>query len=117
MFYLNPNDLNFEGLKEAMLIFSTEDKLLAVLLKLPKNKFNSIYESLNSKYKLLKKEIPFVGDKEAKFLDGNTEVTLNAPHMSFDMDLHYINKDLWKVYKKIQQKEQEEKSKKESSQL
>ena len=30
MFYLNPKDLNFSGLKEAMIIFSKDEKLLAV---------------------------------------------------------------------------------------
>ena len=84
---------------------------------MPKSKFNDIFNSLSSKYKLINKKIPFVGDKEAKFIDGNTEITLNAPHMSFNMDLYYIDKDLWKIYKQIQQKEETEKRKKETSQL
>lgn len=117
MLYLNPKELNFEGLKEALAIFSKEDKLLAVLLKMPKKKFNNIFSSLNSKYKLENKKIPFVGNKSAKFIDGNTEVMLNAPHMGFTMDLHYVSKNLWKTYNKTKTKEQKQKKQKESSQL
>jgi hypothetical protein len=117
MFYLNPKDLNFDGLEEVLLIFSKDKKLLAVLLQIQKSRFDDIFNLLNSKYKLLNKRIPFVGNKEAKFINGNTEIILYAPHMSFDMKLYYIDKDLWKIYKQTQQKEQIQKEKREASQL
>ncbi len=117
MLYLNPKELDFSGIEKATVIFSENEKLLAVLLKMPKSKFNDIFVSLKSKYKLINKKVPFVGNKEAKFQSGNTEITLNAPHMGFDMNLNYINKDLWKAYKQKEQKEQILKKKKETSKL
>ncbi|MDD5053573.1 MAG: hypothetical protein PHO27_12630 [Sulfuricurvum sp.] len=68
---------------------------------------------MNSKYKLLNSNIPFVGDTSA----GNTEVTLNAPHMSFQMDMAYIDKALVKKFKQQSSKDEQKKKSKEAAQL
>jgi len=117
MFNLNPKDLDFDGLKEATIIFSKDEKLLAILLKMPKSKFYNIFNSLDSKYKLLNQKTPRLGDKNAKFISGNTEISISAAHVGFSMDLEYIDKSLWETYNQIQQKEKEEKKNKERSQL
>ena len=109
--------VNFDGLQKATVIFSTEGKLLAVLTTLPKSKFDSLLSGLSNKYQLVSKQIPFVGNKSAKFVDGNAEITIDAPHLSFQMEMNYINKDLWKAYKAQSNKEQKEKRKSEQSQL
>ncbi len=109
--------INFDGLQKATVIFSREGKLLAVLTTLPKSKFDGLLSALSNKYKLVSKQIPFVGNKSAKLVDGNTEITLDAPHLSFQMEMNYINKDLWKAYKSQSNKEREQKKKSEQSQL
>ncbi len=109
--------IDFEGLQKATAIFNQDDTLLAILTTLPKNKFNYLLNSLNNKYQLVSKNIPFVGNKSAKFIDGNTEITLDAPHMSFQMEMNYINKDLLKLYKTESNNEQQQKKKREQSQL
>lgn len=109
--------INFDGLQKATVIFSREGKLLAVLTTMPKSKFDSLLSSLSNKYQLVSKQIPFVGNKSAKLVDGNTEITLDAPHLSFQMEMNYINKDLWKAYKAQSNKEREQKKKSEQSQL
>lgn len=109
--------IDFDGLQKATVIFSTDGKLLAVLTTLPKSKFDSLLSGLSSKYQLVSKNIPFVGNKSAKLVDGNTEITLDAPHMSFQMEMNYSNKDLWKSYMAQSNKEQEQKKKSEHSQL
>lgn len=114
---LDVSGINFEGLQEATLIFGQEGKLLAVLTKLPKNKFDYLLNNLSAKYKLVSKQIPFVGNKSAKFVDGNTDITLDAPHMGFGMEMNYVNKDLLKSYYNQSNKEKQNKQKSEQSQL
>ena len=117
MYDLDVSDINFDGLQKVTVIFSTEGKLLAVLTTLPKNKFDYILSGLSNKYQLVSKNIPFVGNKSAKLIDGNTEITLDAPHLSFQMNMNYINKDLWKSYKEQSNAENQQKIKKEQSLL
>ncbi len=117
MFKININELKFDGLEEAIAIYSKDEVLKAILLKLPKTKFDYIFKSLESKYKIINKEIPFVGDKSAKFIDDTTNIAVSAPHMSFSMSLEYINQDFYKSFKKILNQNEEEKKKKERSQL
>ena len=117
MYEMNPSELNFQGIQSATLIFSTDEKLLAVLTKMSKHKFDYVYNGLKKKYHLTSKQIPFVGNKKVKFVDGNTEITLNAPHMSFEMDMNYINNDLWSTYQKTSKAEKNNKTKQEQSQL
>ena len=88
--------IDFDGLQKVTVIFNTTGKLVALLATLPKNKFNYIFNSLSNKYKLVSKNIPFVGNKNVKLIDGDTEITLDAPHMGFKMSMDYISKDLLK---------------------
>ena len=48
MFKININELKFDGLEEAIAIYSKDEVLKAILLKLPKNKFD--YNSRIAKY-------------------------------------------------------------------
>ena len=117
MYTLEVSQLNFDGLQEATLVFSKENVLLAVLATLPNHKFDSLMEGMSAKYKLVSKDIPFVGNKSAKFVNGKTEITLDAPHLSFEMNMNYISKELDKAYKEQSSKERQQKQKRESSQL
>lgn len=108
---------NFElnGLQgDVIFTFDTNDKLIAVVAILHKDKFDDIFSSLR-KYKLVSKNVPFVGNKSAKFKDGTCEIILDAPHLSFQMELIYVMSDF---YKKLQnstkQEEQNRKSKQDS---
>ncbi len=117
MIYINPNQLDFEGLKDALLIFSKENRLVAIVLTFPKNKFDELYKTLNGKYKLVKKEIPFVGDKMVEFVKDSTEITLNSPHLNFDLELTYADKSLVNLYKNTKKNENEQNKEKQKSQL
>ena len=117
MYTIDTSQINFDGLKDVTLIFSQDDVLLAVLTTLPKTKFESLMNGLGGKYKLVSKQIPFVGNKSAKFLDGNTEITLDSPHLSFQMSMNYINNELLKAFTKQSSLEQLQKEKHEASQL
>ena len=117
MHALDVSKIEFDGLQSAELIFSQDGKLLAVLTKLTKKKFDYLFDGLSRRYKLISKKIPFVGSKSAKFLDGNTEITLDAPHLSFQMKMNYINMELLKQYESQSDEEQQRKQSREMDQL
>lgn len=117
MYDLDVSKISFEDLQSARAIFGTDGRLLAILCTLPKSKFNYLLDSLKGKYKIVNSNIPFVGDKSANFVNGGTEISLNAPHLSFEMDMNYVHKDLQRAYNEQINKDQQQKKKQEASQL
>lgn len=117
MYDLDVSGIDFDGLQKATVVFGQDGKLLAVLTTLPKSKFDYLLSGLSNKYKLISKQIPFVGNKLARLVNGNTEITLDAPHLSFEMEMNYINKDLWRSYKDQSNQERQQKQKGEQSKL
>ena len=89
------NQIDFEGLKELRLVFNKKGALSIVHATLPKSQFKSIHHSLSKKYKVVKQEIPFVGDSFVQYVNGSTKILLNAPHLSFDMTMQYFNKEMF----------------------
>ena len=123
-YYIDRKEIDFEGLKSTLVIFDKQGVLVGVLSTLhesnPMNHetFSRIYGVLNNKYKLVRKERPFVGDQFAKFKDGKTEITLNAPHLgNFEVNLDYVRSELIDNYKKRSVKEKEDKAKNDASAL
>ncbi|OOE49069.1 hypothetical protein BZG12_16260 [Salinivibrio kushneri] len=117
MYSIPVSSIDFQGLKEVTTIFSSDGKLVGVLTTLPKNKFDYLNKALSGKYKLVNQKIPFVGNKAATYRDGATEITLEAPHMSFDMSMNYINDELMRAFKQQSEAEARQKQKNEASQL
>jgi len=117
MYSVPVSSINFDGLKGVTTIFSDKGKLLAVLTTLPKNKFDYLHKTLGGKYKLVNQKIPFVGNKSAIYKDGNTEISLDAPHMSFDMSMNYISDELLQAFTLQSEQENRQKQKNEASQL
>lgn len=117
MFNVSTDQINFDGLQELTLIFDQQEKLAGVLTTLPKEKFDSLYGSLNKKYKLIKKERPFVGNQYAEYSNGGSKIFLAAPHLSFEMSMNYLRKELISQYEGTTQAEAAAKKKSEESQL
>jgi hypothetical protein len=117
MFEIRASQIDFEGLKEVTAIFSGDNQLVGVLASFPKSKFDYLYNALGPKYQKVNEKIPFVGDKSATFRDGQTEITIEAPHMGFDMSLNYIHDVLNQAFTSQSQAEKREQQKRESSQL
>jgi len=99
MFSLSPKSINFEGLKSVDVIFDHNEILVAVLTRLNKQKFDSVFNMLESKYKLIDKTIPFVGTKSACFSEGDVQIDLDAEHLSAEMNMNYITKKFMHSYK------------------
>jgi len=102
MYEINPSDIKTSGLKNLTLVFSKDKRLMAVQSTFYQGEFDYFFNLLSNKYKLNYKDIPFVGDKSAEFISGETKIFLDAPHMSFEMTLDYIDKLTLQKIQKIQ---------------
>ena len=80
------------GLQSVIFIFDGAEQLAAVEMTLDKGTFDDVYANLASKYTLVNKTIPFVGDKSAVFSKGFSFASIAAPHMSFTMTALYSTK-------------------------
>lgn len=113
--------LGVEGLRDALFLFDEKDTLTGVILELDKGGFNSqfdrIYEYLASKYPLVEKRLPAVGNRYARFRQGRVVIELEARHMSFTMDLTYLTEELEKRYRSMKSKESEQKRSQERGQF
>lgn len=108
------NDLNFDGVKGDYVIFTQDAKLTAITINIDKERFNKVHGMLSKKYKVSKKEIPFVGNKFVRYINGKDVIEINAPHLSFEMNLLYAEKEFMDVYYK---RKSEKDSKKDSDEL
>lgn len=115
MYALNVKSISIENLQKATAIYSEDKKLLAVLTVFPKQKFNHLFEMLNKKYKLVNKQIPFVGNKKAEFANGKSTIFLYAPHLGFETTLNYVENNFWKTYLTAFKDNQEKRGKAEQS--
>ncbi len=117
MYEVSPRQLGLDGLKDATLIFDRKGVLVAVLMTLDKGRFDRMHEMLRTKYKVVNKQIPFVGNKSVDYQEGNTSIQLRAPHLSFDMTLNYLDKGLLAEYRRQREAERQRKAARERSQL
>lgn len=117
MYSIPPEQIEFDGLKKVTIIFDKEEKLVGVIAIFHKSKFDYLYKILNSKYKLTYEDLPFVGSKIAKFKENDTQIFLEAPHLSFDMIMNYIHDDFEKNFQQQNKAEKQAKTKSEASQL
>lgn len=83
-----------DGLNNVLYIFDNQKKLAGVILTMNKDRFNSIYDILNKKYKIVSKQRPFVGDQYALFRPSDANIEIAAPHLSFEMEVRYLRNDL-----------------------
>jgi hypothetical protein len=90
--------LGIDGITKITFIFDKGSVLQGVIMTLPKN-FKPTYEMLRKKYTPISRQIPFVGDTNARFSQGASVIELNAPHMSFEMTLSYLSETLLASFK------------------
>ncbi len=124
MYEVDISKFDMKYIRNCVLSFDKDGKLVAVAMSFSKNgsgrntpEFEYYYKLLREKYDLVESRIPFVGDTYAKFVDGGTEILLDAPHLSFTMTLTYIKKDTLKSIKEQMQKERMEERQKSKQKL
>jgi len=96
--------------------------LAGLLMKLPKGRIEfsnvkQVITTMSKKYKLINKNIIFVGDAYARFKQGDFTIEVIAPHMEFDMEIRYLSDKLITNFNASNQKSKSEKDSKRASQL
>ena len=117
MYSIPVSELDFEGVKSDLIIFNKDGKIAAITLDIDKERFSNVNAMLSKKYKIIKKEIPFVGNKYARYKNDNDFIELDAPHLSFSMSLLYIEKSFEDAYLKMNAEEKNNKKTKELDKL
>ncbi|WP_407902040.1 hypothetical protein [Providencia rustigianii] len=110
------SEIPIEGIEKAEVIFQ-DDHVKGVWLVVEKYRFNYFFDALKSKYKLIKKDIPFVGNKYARFEKEDVLICIDAPHMRFNMDVVYMDKKYKKELDEYRNKMKQEKKTRELEQL
>ncbi len=91
---VDANLLGIKGLEVASFYVDKDGVVQATILTMDKDKFNDMLDVFSEKYKLVSKEIPFVGNKSVSFEDGGSIIIMNAPHLSFNMEIVYQTKKI-----------------------
>jgi hypothetical protein len=112
--------LGIEGLLDVRFIFDRHDTLVGVVMTLDKEfdqGFDKTYRRLAAKYHVVKKSVPFVGNKSARFEAGNTVIELEAPHLSFTMSLAYMTREFESGYRYKLRRDQKNREQREAQQF
>lgn len=117
MYFVDENQLNIDGLKSVLLIFSKDEKLIAVKSIFKDYKFKSLNENLSKKYQIVEKKLNFVGNQYVKYQNDETIIELDSQHMSFELSLTYIDKEFYKLISKSLEQEKKQKNQKELDSL
>ncbi len=107
MYEGNAANLGLSGAKTILFVCEKDDTLSAIQLVINKDYFNDYQKMLKAKYKQVKLINPSVGDKLARYTQGNSAVLLIAPHLSFDMKLSYATNKFWKDMETTNNQEQQ----------
>lgn len=115
------DNLGIENLQTVQFIFDTKDVLVCTQMQMHKGamdaNFEAVYQRLAAKYKVVTKQIPFVGDKYVRFRQGDVVIDLEAPHMSFTMTVTYMTTGFVRAYETASRREAEEKERNERRQF
>lgn len=95
----NGSSYDIEGLTSVLYIFDDQKKLAAVVMDMDKHRFDAVFQFLNGKYKVVAQQRPFVGNQYARFQPSDAAIELDAPHLSFNMEVRYIRNDLMQKFK------------------
>jgi hypothetical protein len=87
-----------DGLQEVFYTFDEQKKLAVVTMQLSKDRFDFVMESLKAKYKTVKEQVPFVGDRFVQFKTSDATINVDSPHLRFDMNVEYVRDDIMKKY-------------------
>jgi hypothetical protein len=110
----NGDGLGMTGLSEVTFIFDHADTLAGVMMTLPKDSFKATLKALSAKYKLVDSVVPFVGNASAKLKQGDSIIKLDAPHLSFEMQVLYLTNSLNQAFQQQSSSERTAKEKRQA---
>lgn len=117
MLNVDAYEVGLQDLQKVLFIFNSDGTLSVVDMTFRKTKFDELYGQLNKKYKLVKKQIPFVCNKYAEYKNGKSTVKLDAPHMSFELDVIYGQNSFFKTMKEVNNRQEQQRKDKQASML
>lgn len=113
--------LGIDNLSEVLFVFDEQDTLVGLRMTFPRNPWDRDFENLlgylQEKYPLVRKEIPFVGDKSARLKLGDVVIEAYAPHLSFTMTVLYMTMGFEQAIEVGQRQKAASKKKRESAQF
>ena len=104
-----------EGLRSVLYVFDDQKKLAGVIMDMNKGRFDAVFKALSAKYKVASQQRPFVGNQFARFKTQDSIIEVDAPHMSFDMEVRYVRHDLMQKFNSQSAAEDEAKKKREAA--
>jgi hypothetical protein len=109
--------LDVDGLSSVSFIFDNNQILAGVVMKLPKNA-KETFATLAKKYKPAENKIDsFMDYGYARLSKGDSFIEVDAPHLSFEMEVRYLTKKLMASFKQQTTNSDAKKKKKKEDQL
>lgn len=106
-----------DGIHKILFVFDKSDVLSGVIITMPKDPAGT-FKMLSGKYKPVTNKIDgFMNNGYAKLKKGNSFIEIDAPHMSFTMEVRYLTNDFMSSYLKSVNDENKEKQKKRATAL
>lgn len=100
MYRADGSGLGLTGLKHVLLIFTPDERLHAVLMTFPKDP-KGAFPLLRQKYRVVESHIDtFLNRGTARLEKGDSWIEIEAPHLSFEMEIRYLSKAFQAEYEK-----------------
>lgn len=99
MFESDGAGLDIDGLQRITFIFDKGNRLAGVVMTMADTRFDEVFQHLSGKYRLQSKQIPFVGDRYARFSQEASIIEIEDPHLSFEMEVRYLTNELVNAFK------------------
>lgn len=104
MYVVDGKGLGVSDLQRVLLIFDADRRLAALMMTMDvggmgKPNFDRVLAHLKERYKAERIVNPLVGDKGAEFQTPGAQISIEAPHMSFQMTVAYMTKALFRQIK------------------
>ena len=113
----NGEGVGVDGLSSLLLIFDKENVLAGVVMTLPKNT-KDVFEKLSGKYKPVENRIDnFMNYGYARLEKGDSWVEVDSQHLSFEMDVRYLTKQLMADFKRQSAEDNARKQQEQSDKL
>lgn len=117
MFSVPTSRFDLMGLESTLFIFDDGNRLAAIILTMSKSRFNAIHDTLKDKYPVRASQIPFVGNSYVRYGAPGATIELDAPHLSFSMDLRYQRDDFVARFKQRVNEDEAARQRREKDQL
>jgi len=114
--------LQLEGLQRATAICDANQKILLLVLQLPKGGMSSealqaTATQLDKKYQVVRRNLPMLGNGSAEWRASNAVIEIDAPHLSFEFELRYWAPGAREAFRKWQDGERRQREQKKAGSL